>query len=57
MGFEPGLEADASAVTASGAAPLPGLTARFAAGAATTVTAALALELRPPVSVTVRVTV
>jgi hypothetical protein len=57
MGLEPGLEVEASAVTASGTAPDAGVTVSAAVGGAATLITLLAEDVAPAVSLTVTVIV
>jgi hypothetical protein len=50
IGFVPGVDAEASALTASGAAPAVGVTFKAAAGGACTVTPAVATADAPVLS-------
>ena len=53
MGLLPGVELDASATTASGAAPNPGKTVRAAVGGVTALTCDEALDAAPTLSLAV----
>jgi hypothetical protein len=57
IGFDPGVDPDASAVTRSGAAPELGLTLSAAIGGVLTTTTLLAVAPAPVLSVAVSVTV